>query len=82
MKTILEVEDPIFEGLPKEFMGARYHSWAVKRNGLEQFNLIATDEEGEVMGIAHKKYDVKGLQFHPESVLTEGGKQIIKNWLQ
>ena len=82
MKNIVQKKDYLFEGLPQEFMGARYHSWAIKRSTLNgQLDLIASDENGEVMGVAHKEYHVRGLQFHPESVLTENGKQIIKNWL-
>lgn len=72
----------IFDDMPKEFMAGRYHSWVVK-NELEGTDLVltCTDEDNEVMALRHKTYDVRGVQYHPESVLTDHGKQMIKNWL-
>jgi anthranilate synthase component 2 len=79
---VTKVDELLFQQIPKEFLGGRYHSWAVKKDSLtDVLELTATDEEGEVMGIAHKTFDVRGVQFHPESVLTEFGKEMIENWL-
>ncbi len=74
--------DYIFKDIPKVFDAGRYHSWMVSRENLPE-DLIVTsiDENGEIMSISHKKYDVKGVQFHPESVLTENGLKIMENWL-
>lgn len=83
-KTIVKTPtDLLFKNMPSEFMAGRYHSWAVKKETLEP-NLIltATDEDEQVMAFAHKNYDVRGVQFHPESILTEFGQTIIKNWLK
>ena len=82
-KTVLtQTGDYIFEGLKDGFDAGRYHSWVVK-NELEGLPLVltATDEDGEVMALKHEKYDVRGVQFHPESVLTENGHLMIVNWL-
>lgn len=81
MKVI--AEDVIYSDLPKEFEVGRYHSWQVKENSLgEAFNLTATDDSGNVMSIRHKNLDVVGVQYHPESVLTEHGLKIVENWLK
>ncbi|MBN2520253.1 MAG: aminodeoxychorismate/anthranilate synthase component II [Bacteroidales bacterium] len=74
--------DYIFKDIPKVFNAGRYHSWMVSRENLPK-DLIVTsiDENGEIMSISHKNYDVKGVQFHPESVLTEYGLKIVENWL-
>lgn len=76
-------EDPLFKGLGTEFTAGRYHSWVVSRDGLpECLEVTATDtEEGLIMGLRHRQYDVRGIQFHPESLLTPSGDAIIKNWL-
>jgi anthranilate synthase component 2 len=80
---ILDDREYLFGGLPKTFLACRYHSWAVKRETIDGDLLInAEDEEQVVMGISHKRYDVRGLQFHPESILTEHGKRMILNWLE
>ena len=74
--------DYIFKDIPKVFNAGRYHSWMVARDGFPEDMFISSiDENGEIMSISHKKYDVKGVQFHPESVLTENGLKIIENWL-
>jgi len=73
---------PIFKGLAPVIEAARYHSLAVRRDNLpDELLVIAEDEAGEVMGIKHKDYDVYGLQFHPESILTKDGNTIIENFL-
>lgn len=79
---VLDQEEILFDDLPKTFNVGRYHSWAVTRENLpEQLLITAKDTEGVIMGLRHREYDVRGVQFHPESVLTENGKQMIQNWL-
>jgi anthranilate synthase component 2 len=79
---LLRADEPLFAGIPSPFQAGRYHSWAVRRATLPDcFTVIAEDAEGCVMGIAHRQYDVKGIQFHPESIMTPHGKQILSNWL-
>ncbi|QNL51305.1 aminodeoxychorismate/anthranilate synthase component II [Olivibacter sp. SDN3] len=80
---VIDEEEPLFSGLPTSFMVGRYHSWAVDREGFpSELEITALDEEGVIMALRHKTYDVKGLQFHPESVLSVHGKKIIENWLK
>ena len=79
---IQQGEDAILSGLPQTFEAGRYHSWLVEKGNFPQDLMItATDPEGAVMALKHRKYDVGGVQFHPESVLTPLGEVIIKNWL-
>ncbi len=82
-KVMLQDKDEyLFENVPQEFNVCRYHSWAVEANSVKGDLIVtALDPHGEVMGLRHKTFDVHGVQFHPESILTEHGKQIIKNWL-
>lgn len=81
-KTILTSEDYLFDGIPQEFICGRYHSWVVKNNG-DNKSLITTavDQSNHIMAMKHKAYNLRGVQFHPESILTEHGHQIIYNWL-
>lgn len=82
--TTVEVkhDDSLFNDVPSRFEAGRYHSWAVERQSLPDcFHITVQDETGELMGIAHKQFDVKGVQFHPESVLTPFGEKILANWL-
>ena len=75
-------DESIFAGLPASFAVGRYHSWAVSREGFpDLLSITAEDEQGVIMALSHKILDVKGLQFHPESVLTSYGKEMIANWL-
>lgn len=75
--------DYIFEGLPKRILMGRYHSWVVSREDFPScLEITAESDEGQIMALRHKTYDIHGIQFHPESVLTPDGKAIIKNWLQ
>lgn len=74
-------EDYLFENLPKHFKIGHYHSWVVSEAISEDLEVLAKDELGNIMAIKHKKYDVLGLQFHPESILTENGKTILTNWI-
>jgi anthranilate synthase component 2 len=72
----------LFKDLPDEIEVGRYHSWIVaKENFPKELEITAEDENGYIMGLQHKTYDVQGVQFHPESVLTPMGEKILKNWL-
>jgi anthranilate synthase component 2 len=75
--------DTLFDGLGAEFRAGRYHSWVVSSDGFPScLEVTAVDAaEGMIMALRHRTYDVKGIQFHPESILTPQGKQIIANWL-
>jgi anthranilate synthase component 2 len=74
--------DVLFRNMPEHFTVGRYHSWVVNEKGLpHSIEILAKDTEGEIMALRHKIYDVKGVQFHPESVLTEHGLQLINNWV-
>lgn len=73
--------DYLFEGTPDHFQIGHYHSWVVDPDVSDQIEVTSLDQDGQVMSIRHKKHDVRGVQFHPESVLTESGRQIIKNWV-
>jgi len=82
--TEMEVvkEDLLFKGLPKRFKAGRYHSWVVDEKSFPaELEITVKDENGYVMGLRHKTYDVRGVQFHPESVLTEYGLEMIANWV-
>lgn len=77
------IKDKIFEDLPEEFAVGRYHSWVVSNEDFPQeLEITAVDEYGYIMALRHKKYNIKGVQFHPESILTECGEDIIRNWLK
>lgn len=77
------VSSPLFEGLPKELEVGRYHSWVVSKEDFPgELEITAEDENGMIMGLQHKTYDVQGVQFHPESVLTPKGDEIMRNWLR
>lgn len=77
------VRSKLFEGLPDVIEAGRYHSWIVSdENFPEELEVTARDENDYIMGLQHKKYDVQGVQFHPESVLTPMGEQIMRNWLK
>ncbi|MEX0273853.1 MAG: aminodeoxychorismate/anthranilate synthase component II [Flavobacteriaceae bacterium] len=78
----ITTEDYIFNGLPKEIMVGRYHSWVVSPELPESLEATSMDENGQVMSLRHREYDVRAVQFHPESILTPQGKQIIENWLR
>ena len=75
--------DPIFEGLPKRIVMGRYHSWVVSKDGFPScLEITAESDERQVMALRHKEYDIHGIQFHPESVLTTEGKTMLGNWLK
>ena len=74
--------DYFFQGIPEEFDAGRYHSWVVDRETLPpELEVTVENDEGYIMALRHREYDVRGVQFHPESVLTEYGGMMIKNWL-
>ena len=78
----LATGNELFKGLPPTIEVGRYHSWVIKEEGFpEDLEITARDDNNFIMGLQHKKYDVKGVQFHPESVLTPDGEMILRNWL-
>lgn len=78
----IDVTSPIFQGLPPVIQAARYHSLIAKTETLpEELHIIAQDNNGEIMAVKHKNYDIYGLQFHPESILTPQGYIMMKNFL-
>lgn len=75
-------EDRMFAGLPTRFKVGRYHSWSVRPESVPAtLEVTALDENGQVLAFRHREYDVRGVQFHPESILTEHGHQMLRNWL-
>ncbi|WP_436515784.1 anthranilate synthase component II [Ekhidna sp. To15] len=77
------VDDPIFKGLPSSFNVCRYHSWVIEKDSLpEDIEVTSIAENGNIMSIRHKEYNVRGVQFHPESIMTEHGKVLMQNWLE
>lgn len=75
--------DYLFDGLPDTFDVGRYHSWAVVPNSIpDSLAVTAVDTDGHIMALRHKHYDVRGVQFHPESILTPLGIKMIDNWLK
>ncbi len=74
--------DPMFDGLPNQLEVGRYHSWVVNPVGLpDELTVTAVDDAGRIMALSHKHYDVRGVQFHPESVLTPMGEEMLKKWI-
>ena len=77
------MDEPLFADLPRHFEVGRYHSWVVSREDFPDcLQVIALSSDGQVMALRHKQYDVCGLQFHPESVLTPLGGTILSNWIR
>ncbi|MEO6903442.1 MAG: aminodeoxychorismate/anthranilate synthase component II [Bacteroidia bacterium] len=75
-------DDSLFKNIPKKINAGRYHSWIVNKNDFpKELEITAFDKTGNIMGLRHRTLDVKGVQFHPESILTEHGLQIIQNWV-
>lgn len=75
-------DDYIFEGLPKRIAVGRYHSWVVNNNIPDSLVATSFDTNGQIMSLKHRDFDIRAVQFHPESVLTPNGKQILKNWVE
>lgn len=74
--------DYLFEHLPETFEAGRYHSWVVSQSGLpDSLEVTAISDDGHIMVLRHRTYDVRGIQFHPESILTPEGARILQNWL-
>ena len=81
--SVTAKDEILFHEIGECFLACHYHSWAVDEKTLPHELLItAKNNEGLIMGLRHKTYDVRGLQFHPESIMTEHGKQMISNWLK
>lgn len=79
---VVKTDDRLFNDIPNQYQICHYHSWNVDKEKLgDELDITAVDEYGEIMAISHKQYDVKGVQFHPESIMTEHGHQLISNWL-
>lgn len=77
-----EEKHDLFKGLPEKIMVGRYHSWIIGDEGFpEELEITAKDENGYIMALRHRNFDLQGVQFHPESVLTPDGKKIMENWL-
>ncbi|WP_452219895.1 anthranilate synthase component II [Lacinutrix salivirga] len=80
--NIIVNDEALFNNMDKTFEVGRYHSWVVNPNLPEQLEATSFDENGQIMSLRHRFYDVKGVQYHPESVLTPNGKQILENWVK
>lgn len=82
-KVTKVVDDTLFTSLPDSIEVGRYHSWVVDTEGFphDVLEITSIDENGQIMSLRHREYDIKGVQYHPESVLTAHGKQILQNWL-
>jgi len=79
----ITVQDYLFEGLPERIEVGRYHSWVVDTEGLPDcLEVTSVSDEGYIMSLRHKEFDIRGIQYHPESVLTKEGKTIINNWIK
>ena len=75
-------DDPIFSGIPRDITIGRYHSWVVSRENFPDcLEITAVSDEGQIMALRHRELNVRGIQFHPESVLTPNGKKMLQNWL-
>jgi anthranilate synthase component II len=80
---VTDDQEFLFKSIPTTFMAGRYHSWVVNEEDLPgTLSITARDEQNQIMGVRHRQFDVRGVQFHPESILTEHGKTMIKNWLE
>jgi anthranilate synthase component II len=83
ISEIVDRSEYLFKGVPDKFQATHYHSWAVRADSIpDDLKVTAINEEGLVMGLSHITYDVKGVQFHPESIMTPEGPKMIKNWLE
>lgn len=84
LDTLVEVEDELlFKNVPRQFKSGRYHSWMVSTEDFpDELEITARDIDGRIMALRHREYDLRGVQFHPESVLTPDGRAILRNWLE
>ena len=79
---VVQKEAPIFQDIPETFLAARYHSWIASKEDLPNvLEITAIDEEGGIMAIRHKEYQISAVQFHPESILTEEGEKLVSNFI-
>lgn len=80
---VIDRGDYLFKGVPEQFQATHYHSWAVLPETIQvDLKVTSVNDEGLVMGLSHVRYDVKGVQFHPESIMTPEGPRMIENWLK
>ncbi|WP_142686152.1 anthranilate synthase component II [Chitinophaga polysaccharea] len=80
--NIIKEDGRLFNDLPRQIQAGRYHSWVIDESTMPaELTITAKDEDGFIMAVQHNKYDVSGVQFHPESVLTPQGEKILRNWL-
>ncbi len=79
---LTNADDTLYYGLPNKLEVGRYHSWVVSKNLPNDLIATSVDENGEIMSLKHKDFDVRAVQYHPESILTPHGKQILKNWVE
>jgi len=80
---IIVDDEPLFKGLGKEIKIGRYHSWVVNKEDFPaSLEITSLDDRGQIMSLRHRELDIRGVQFHPESVLTPKGKAMIKNWIE
>lgn len=78
---VVDAEEPLFQGVPRQFQAGRYHSWVVKKEDLpESLVVTAVDAQGMIMAFRHAVYNVRGVQFHPESIMTEWGMRMLENF--
>jgi len=81
--SVMVADETLFRRMPEKFQSGRYHSWTVSDENLPDcLEITATDAEGRIMALRHRELDVRGVQFHPESILTPEGATIIRNWLE
>jgi len=79
----VEIDEKLFKDIPHQFEAGRYHSWIVDKKTLPScFKISSIDHNGQIMSIFHESHDVRGVQFHPESILTPEGEKMIRNWLE
>ena len=80
--TLTNPDEVLYKNIPINIEVGRYHSWVVSKNLPKDLIATSIDENGEIMSLKHKKYDVRSVQYHPESILTPEGKKILKNWVK
>ena len=79
---VVDKHERLFNGLPESFEAGRYHSWVVDDQTIpDTLKITAVDEHGSIMAIKHHIHDVRGVQFHPESIMTPDGELLLRNWL-
>jgi|SRR6185436_15306822 len=80
--NVIDEHETLFKNIPSPFNAGRYHSWVIDKTSLPScLKITAVDDNKEIMSVSHIDYDIKGVQFHPESILTEHGEKLLENWL-